>query len=69
MMIGKTRWEREEKVRRERALQRRPKVWFAWRPVTLDDGRVVWLGKVMRFRSCVLDRWHYNTIKKEEPQR
>lgn len=27
-----------------------PHRWFTWRPVFLDDGRVVWLESVIRFR-------------------
>lgn len=27
-----------------------PQIWFAWHPVVIEDGRLVWLQMVLRYR-------------------
>lgn len=55
MKFGKT---HEEKLQ-ELVDSVKPKTWFAWRPVTLEDGRTVWLEKVIRSK----DIWFNNRYK------
>lgn len=36
-----------------------PRDWFAWYPVMVQDGRTVWLQKVMYRKTQVLGRTQY----------
>ena len=46
MILGKT-WE-QKYWEREREMKKKTGPWFAWRPVILVDGRLVWLSTVFR---------------------
>ena len=60
MKFGRTWKEQEEKSIAWHQKHRRPHRWFAWRPVNLDDGRTAWMERVVRHKTDVLGRWHYN---------
>ena len=44
MIWGKTNKQQEEKTKRIENWH----LWFAWRPVVIDTGRLVWLEKIWR---------------------
>jgi hypothetical protein len=52
MVYGKSNAQREEAVR----VRKNWHLWFAWRPVRLDTGRMVWLEKVKR-KGTICDTW------------
>lgn len=47
MKFGMTREEAQEFKRQE---SRKRYEWFAWRPVWLNDGSVVWLERAIRYK-------------------
>lgn len=54
----------------DKAIDREPHSWFAWRPVRLEDNRWAWLEKVERERAMtwslghiyLYDGWIYRSI-------
>ena len=65
MKFGKSHMQRAIERNKKLDALMTPHRWFAWYPIQLATGEIIWFEYVTRelMPSCSYDRWYYQEIK------